>query len=472
MLFNSIPFIIFIIAFLPIYFRLKGEKRLLICLAGSYFFYGWWDWRFIFLILLSTCFNFFAGLKIEKEKNKAKRKNILVLSIIFNIGMLGLFKYYNFFRESLIDVLNVLNFYPSFPTLNIILPIGISFYTFQTMSYVIDLYLNKTDVEKSLLRFATFVALFPQLVAGPIVRAGKLLPQLRYDQPFSWADIIDGMELVLFGYFLKVVVADSLAPLVDEMINIKARTTSLSLMVAITFFSFQIYCDFNGYSKIAIGIGKIMGFDFGLNFNRPYLATSFSEFWQRWHISMSSWLRDYLYVPLGGNRQGNLKTACNLFLTMLLGGLWHGANWTFVVWGGLHGVYLVLQRIFSPVSAYFSRKIAGYDYLKQLLLVFIVFIMTTFAWIFFRAPDINIAMDIIIKIFQFEDLKFIDLSWKFLIVKGVMLISVVYLFDIINYDIFIKKQPKAVRCIFAMFILWSIPLLGTFKGNSFIYFQF
>lgn len=341
MLFNSLIFWAFIPVFFAAYFASREAGRLWVCLIGSYIFYGWWDWRFLGLIGFLTMSNYWYGLKIAEHGDHAGRKHYVTASVITSLGVLGFFKYFNFFTDSLSTAFAGvgLNYNPG--TMDIILPVGISFYTFQTMSYTIDLYRKHVAVEHSLLKFAVFVSFFPQLVAGPIVRASEFLPQLQKDRPFNWDRMISGLCLVAWGFVLKSAMADSLAPVVDNRFATPEAMSSISLVVGVVFYAFQIYGDFAGYSLIAIGFARMLGFDFRRNFNKPYFATSFSNFWQRWHISLSSWLRDYLYIPLGGNRNGARRTYINLMLTMLLGGS--------LAWGCMDICHLGLLARYLPV---------------------------------------------------------------------------------------------------------------------------
>ena len=345
MIFNSATFLLFFLAFLVAYALTTNQQRLGICLLGSYVFYGWWDWRFLGLILFSTVVDFFVGIQLDKTNSLTSRRWILALSLFTNLGLLGVFKYANFFIESANIAMSRSGF--GLESLDVILPVGISFYTFQTLSYSIDVYRHTIPCENNFLRFATYVAFFPQLVAGPIVRAKDLLPQLQHDQNLQFSNFRIGLGLMIVGYFKKVGVADSLAPYVDLAFEYPMDHNSISMALAVVFYSFQIYCDFSGYSDIAIGIAKVLGFEFPMNFRMPYFSQSFSEFWKRWHITLSSWLRDYLYIPLGGNQGGFAFTCRNLMLTMILGGFWHGASWTFVFWGALHSFYLIAQRMIS-----------------------------------------------------------------------------------------------------------------------------
>ncbi|GBC60921.1 MBOAT family protein [Desulfonema ishimotonii] len=475
MLFNSLAFMIFCPLFLIFYFCTGGYRRLWVCLAGSYLFYGWWDWRFLFLILISTAVNYLGGRRLEDETDPRRRRSVVIWNAVFNLSVLGFFKYFNFFTDSFNQMLGGLGLCGDIPTLNIILPVGISFYTFQAMSYVIDVFRGKMAVERCFLRFACYIAFFPQLVAGPIVRAQTFLPQLRTDHRFDWGRFTDGMEMVLAGFFIKVVIADSLALVTDRCLRIPEKEAAITLLVGVIFFAFQIYCDFDGYSRIAIGIGHIMGFDFGVNFNKPYFSASFSELWQRWHISLSSWLRDYLYIPLGGNRGSPLSSCRNLMLTMVLGGLWHGASWTFVIWGGLHGFYLILQRgcasLFRPVINRFHLREGA----LRPFMILIVFSLTCFAWIFFRAPSLTSALTIINGIGNPDTFNPILLPNKFLVLKGGLLITLLLCAEMSDFRFsmagMVSKIP-VLRWGKVLVMLWAIALLGTFRGNAFIYFQF
>lgn len=475
MLFNSIPFLVFCALFFPLYFLLKGSARLWLCLVASYVFYGWWDWRFLGLIALSTLVDYAIGLSMARTNQVRRRRALLTMSVCVNLGILCTFKYLNFFIASFQEAFTSLGVSFSPVTLNVVLPVGISFYTFQTLSYTIDLYRGKCEVEQSLLRFAAYVALFPQLVAGPIVRAGDLLPQLRVDQALDWKRIGGGLELIVWGFFLKLCLADTLALTVDPIYAAPASFGSLAHLVGVVFFAFQIYGDFCGYSLIAIGLGRIMGLTFSVNFRRPYFSRSFSEFWQRWHISLSSWLRDYLYIPLGGNRSGTLKTFRNLVIVMFLGGLWHGANYTFIVWGLLHGAYLVGQnvcgRTLQPVleSNGFTR------WFLPALQIGVVFCLTLFAWVFFRAATIDQAWMIVTTVFSWSSPTMGLANDPFLLVKGLSVILAVVCVDwLAEWDRSrnIYSGSATLRAGGVLLALWSIAFMGTFEGAAFIYFQF
>jgi len=473
--FNSIAFVVFAAIFFGLYFFFRGTNRLFFCLIASYFFYGWWDWRFLSLLAISTLTDYFIGIRLERTKNNATRKAYLSLSIIVNLGILCTFKYLAFFIESLNTLLCSIGFKTSLPIFNLILPIGISFYTFQTLSYTIDVYRGICKTEHNFIRFAAYVSLFPQLVAGPIVRASKLLPQMYEDRSLKYENLIAGLEFIFWGFFLKLCVADSLAIVVDSRFAQPNDFGAFTLIIAVIFFSFQIYGDFAGYSCIAIGLGKIMGYDLGINFNKPYFSHSFSEFWQRWHISLSSWLRDYLYIPLGGNRYGKAKTFRNLSITMFLGGLWHGANWTFVIWGLLHALYLILQRVCESLFSNFTLKKPLFRKLIDAAKILLTFSMVTYAWIFFRSESMSVALLISRKIFYLEQ-PFYKLTTQLTFtLKGLMLITIVLLFELLSRraritTIYFSKISFRYACILIM--LWSISLFGTFRGSTFIYFQF
>ena len=519
MIFNSLPFFVFIGIFLPLYFFLKGKERLLLCLFASYFFYGWWDPRFLTLTAFSTIVDFYIGKTISETKEQKKRKRLLIISMVVNLGFLAFFKYFNFFIGSFQDLLMSVGYHGSMHSLNIIIPVGISFYTFQSMSYTIDVYNKKIAIEPNFIRFATFISFFPQLVAGPIVRASDFLPQFQEDRKFEWDRVTAGTGQILFGFFKKVAVSDSLAPFVDQCFDAPGGFSSLHLLIGVFFYSFQIYCDFSGYSDIAIGLARVMGFDFPDNFKTPYFSKNFSEFWTRWHISLSSWLRDYLYIPLGGNRGGSLGswlvisvfmvltifltgwwwlillygmlggvmyaymkrsqenrvksfTYLNNMATMLLGGLWHGASWAFVFWGFLHGLYLIIQRLAGPVWNDFLNKIRTPQFIQNALAMLMVYFCTCFAWIYFRATDFEVANQIIIKIGSMDSFGVIN---KFWIVKGFLVIGILVAIELANIRFTFWKviqENPTFRVVSFAFLLWMIAFFGSFGGNSFIYFQF
>jgi alginate O-acetyltransferase complex protein AlgI len=511
MVFNSVTFLIFIALFFPLYFSTTGRWRTWICLFASYLFYGWWDWRFLSLIIFSTVMDWWFGLWItaldEPQATRQRwqhgspvlqqfgdftewalqsglsRKSVLVFSMVMNLGFLGFFKYTNFFIDSFADLVRSLGMQPSPITLQIILPVGISFYTFQSMSYTIDVYRREIRWEPSLLKFATFIALFPQLVAGPIVRASDFLFQMSEDKRFQWTTFNSGLGRVLWGFFKKVAIADSLAPFVDQVFQSPTSFSPMHLTLGVVFYSFQIYCDFSGYSDIAIGLARMMGYTFPENFRTPYFSQSFSEFWTRWHISLSSWLRDYLYIPLGGNRKGTIMTYRNNMLTMLLGGLWHGANWAFVFWGFLHGLYLVVQRFWSPIW----RAIVQRTHLPRPVVVALnvlcVYLLTLLAWVYFRAGSIGLiggdsfgtAHAILGGIVNGRSFEFSSVINKFQAIKALLLIGVLLMVEMSNFYFKWNQrqlQQPWLRVIQFAVLLWLIAFFGTFGSNAFIYFQF
>lgn len=475
MLFPTLTFAVFCGVFFPLHFFSSGRLRLAFTLIASYVFYGWWDWRFLSLIALSTLINYGVGLALSKPGFNEHRRSLLAAGIAGNLSILGLFKYFDFFAISLSRLLNGLGIAIDIGSLNFVLPIGISFYTFQGMSYVIDVFRRKCATETSLLRLATYIALFPQLVAGPIVRATHLLPQLRRDHGWDWGRVGRGIELIAWGLFLKLCLADALAPVVDLTFGQPAAFGGGAHLIGVVFFTFQIYGDFAGYSLIAIGLGRVMGLDFGINFATPYFSRSFSEFWERWHISLSSWLRDYLYIPLGGNQHGAVRTARNLVIVMFLGGLWHGAAWHFVLWGLLHGVYLVAQRAVGAAWRATPLASAVPRLLQSALQMAIVFTLTCLAWVIFRADSFPDAVYILDRITTPADYLRRATDNAFSLVKGTMLIVTVVVIDALGRWPLLRSwylNHVGARALALLLLLWSIAFFGVFEGKAFIYFQF
>lgn len=407
MLFNSIDFAVFLpIVFILYWFVTNKNLKLqnLLIVVASYVFYGWWDWRFLSLIIFSTILDFTVGLKLKNEENQIKRKILLWISILVNLGFLGIFKYYNFFLDSLYDVIPGLKVVLGFNSLDIILPVGISFYTFQTMSYTVDVYKKKLPPTKDIVAFAAFVSFFPQLVAGPIERATNLLPQFYSKRIFDYSKAVDGMRQILWGFFKKIVIADNCAEFANQIFNNSADMSGSTLVLGAIFFTFQIYGDFSGYSDIAIGTSHLFGFNLMQNFAFPYFSRDIAEFWRRWHISLSTWFRDYLYIPLGGSRGGTIMKVRNTFIIFIVSGFWHGANWTFIVWGALNAIYF-LPLLLTKNNRNNIEIVAQGKYLpsaKELLLMLITFGLTVFAWIFFRAENIGHAISYISGIFSFS----------------------------------------------------------------------
>jgi len=395
-LFNSFTFWAFYAVVFILYWRLphKWQNRLL--LVASYVFYGAWDWRFLSLIVISTLIDYFVGRRLSRTLGERQRKLTLLISIVGNLGLLGVFKYYNFFSSQLSALLHVVGIPAMLPSMYIVLPVGISFYTFQTMSYTIDVYRGKTTAARNLLDFALYVSFFPQLVAGPIERSSRLLPQVVNPRVRRQSDIPEGLYLVVLGLFKKVVIADNMAQIVNAVfVRDPATLSGLECLVGVYAFAFQIYGDFSGYSAIARGVARWLGFDLMENFHMPYFSVSPSDFWKRWHISLSSWLRDYLYIPLGGNRGGRFMTYRNLMLTMLLGGLWHGAAWTFVAWGAFHGVLLCVYRAAGDSGAAEGNRFFS---LTRWVHAFVMFQLVCVGWLLFRAQSLHQAWEMSVRI--------------------------------------------------------------------------
>ena len=464
MLFNSLDYILFLIVFTIIFFLVKPKYRWILLLTASYFFYMCWKWEFIFLIIFSTLVDFFCGMKMSKARDLNQRKPFLFISLITNLGLLFFFKYFDFFSSS-INQFSGSNFEP----LSLILPMGISFYTFQTMAYSIDIYKGKINAETHLGKFALYVSFFPQLVAGPIERADKLLPQFQSNNnKFNFENFISGTTQILFGLFKKVVVADLIAIYVESIYGTYELYTGFTLLFATYLFAIQIYCDFSGYTDIAIGSARILGYDLMENFKTPYFSKSITEFWRRWHISLSSWLRDYLYINLGGNRNGRILTYRNLMITMLLGGLWHGASWNFVIWGGLHGLFLGLERFFKYPS-YIEAK----SNIQKFLSAIISFNLVCFAWVFFRAETFSKSLGIISRIFDFNFFMNLKVKDTNIFISIVLNIFIFLALERIIKNISQNKLPQTLKVSFIHAILVILILLfGVNEGSQFIYFQF
>lgn len=477
MLFNSLEFFIF----LPIVFAfywLIGNKHIkqqnLLLVIASYVFYGWWDWRFLFLILFSSLVDYTIGLKLNSEDNPVKRKILLWISICVNLGFLGFFKYYNFFVDSLVDSFTFFGEKLSINTLNIILPVGISFYTFQTLSYTIDVYNKKLEPTKNFLAFTAFVSFFPQLVAGPIERATNLLPQFHKKRVFIYKNAVDGLRQTLWGLFKKVVIADNCAEYANLIFNNYEDYSGSTLLLGAFFFAFQIYGDFSGYSDIAIGISRLFGFDLKRNFAFPYFSRDIAEFWRRWHISLSTWFRDYLYIPLGGSKGGTKMKIRNTFIIFIVSGFWHGANWTFVVWGALNALYflplLLLDK--NRVNTDLVAENKYFPTLRELSQMTVTFFITVIAWIFFRADNVTDAFIYTKNIFK------ITLFTKPEILP-ITILGLITLFMFIEWlgrtgEYAIQKVDFMKKPIRWSFYFFLIILIFSFTGEQqeFIYFQF
>lgn len=405
MLFNSIAFACFLPVIFVLYWFVTARKLMVqnaMLVVASYFFYACWDWRFLFLLLFSTALDYISGLQMSTSKNKVTKKFWFVLSIVVNLGFLGVIKYYDFFATSFVSLFHSFGISLSIQTLHIILPVGISFYTFHGLSYIIDCYKNRIEPERNLVNYALFVSFFPLLVAGPIERATHLLPQLKKPRIFKYDQAVLGLQQMLWGLFKKIVIADQCAVIVQDIFTHTEVYSGSTLFVGAVFFAFQIYGDFSGYSDIALGVAKLFGIDLLKNFNYPYFSRDIAEFWRRWHISLSSWFKDYVYIPLGGNRGSQWQTTRNVVFIFIISGFWHGANWTFLCWGLLHALY-ILPSILHRTHKNFSEIVAEgsvFPSLRELIQMGITFVWVTLAWIFFRAENVTQAFQIIETVFS------------------------------------------------------------------------
>jgi len=444
-------------------------------LIASYIFYGAWDWRFLSLIWLSTWVDFYIGNKIAGATDQDSKKKFILVSVVVNLAFLGFFKYFNFFAGSLIELASTWGIHLDFPTLNVILPVGISFYTFQSMSYTLDIYYGKLTPPKKISDFALFVAFFPQLVAGPIERATHLLPQIIQPRKMSLEKFYEGWYLILWGLFLKVFVADNLADIVDPVFAMNAVLYKEQVILGAYAFAFQIFCDFAGYSSIARGSAMCMGFDIMHNFNNPYFASNPGDFWRRWHISLSTWLKDYLYIPLGGNRKGEWMTYRNLMVTMLLGGLWHGASWTFVLWGAYHGLILILHRLAEPILKYTRVKNKTLNAVFKLVKVAVFFHVICYGWILFRAQSLEQIADMT-RVLLFSGFKLSAAQmWNLFsgLIFYVWFLMAVQIYQYVKNDLMaVYKSHWLARGLFYYLCIMMILIYGVTDAKDFIYFQF
>ena len=478
MLFNSIDFAIFLpIVFLLYWFVANKNLKLqnFLIVVASYLFYGWWDWRFLSLILFSTQIDYSVGIRLSKEDNISKRKILLWISILVNLGFLGFFKYYNFFLDNFVTAFSFFGTPINAKGLNIILPVGISFYTFQTLSYTIDVYKRKLEPTKDFIAFTAFVSFFPQLVAGPIERATHLLPQFYKRRKFDYVLAVDGMRQILWGLFKKIVIADNCAAFANQIFNNSTDMNGSTLVLGAIFFTFQIYCDFSGYSDIAIGTSRLFGFDLKQNFNFPYFSRDIAEFWRRWHISLSTWFRDYLYIPLGGSRGGTWMKVRNTFIIFIVSGFWHGANWTFIVWGALNAIYFLplLLTKNNRNNLVIVAKGKFFPSIKEFSFMLLTFGLTVFAWIFFRANNIGHAVSYISEIFSSSLFTIPEVLPKTIILLTMIFVFIEWLgresqFAIAHLGI---KWKSPLRYAMYYAIIVAIFWFGG-KEQQFIYFQF
>ncbi len=466
--FNSLVFFLFFFLVYLIYWSISKLKNLnysnSFILISSYIFYSFWDWRFLILIFLSSISDYFIGNKIYNSKTFRHKKKLLILSLFLNLGLLFIFKYFNFFISSFSEFLNIRDSF----SIYIILPVGISFYTFQTLSYTIDIYKNQLKPTNNIISFLSFVSFFPQLVAGPIERASNLLPQFNSLRKYNFKNTLNGFSLISYGLFKKIVIADRLGLYVDSVFNNVEAFNSLALIIASVFFSFQIYCDFSGYSLIARGLAKLLGFELMVNFKRPYLSSSFREFWRKWHISLSTWFRDYLYIPLGGSNDTFLKVCYNLFIVFIISGLWHGANWTFILWGFFHVLFLIIERILKRFSI---LKLIS---LPKILKILTVFLIVNFLWVFFRAQSIDEAILFFNKILELDFSLNQNIIFAYKGPVNLILSIMLIIFLLVSYclpnDLNFKKPNT--HLLFNFILILVILFLGINGQNEFIYFQF
>lgn len=483
MIFNSFEFAIFLpLVFIAYWFLLGNNRRLqnLFLVAASFLFYGWWDWRFLFLLILSAGIDFFVGIQIGRTSIERKRKQLLLLSIFSNLGILGFFKYYNFFVDNFTQAFTLFGSHFEPYTLRIILPVGISFYTFQALSYTVDVYRRKLKPVNDPVAYFAFISFFPQLVAGPIERATHLLPQFFNSRKFNYQNAVLGMQQILWGLFKKVVIADNCGKYVDLIFSNHTEYSGSTLLLGGFLFAFQIYGDFSGYSDIALGTSRLFGFDLMNNFKYPYFSKSIAEFWRRWHISLSTWFRDYVYVPLGGSRGTKAKTIRNVFIIFIVSGFWHGANWTFIVWGIMHAI-LFLPSLLKGTNKKTFEEETSYRMVPSLRDFFsmgLTFFLVTLAWIVFRSDNIEMCLSIYAKLFSsslFSTPYFLGISN--ITSLGVLIMifiaaewlgrrhdSTLFLINTIKYS----WLKNAVYWTIALVIL----LAGNFENNEFIYFQF
>jgi alginate O-acetyltransferase complex protein AlgI len=481
MLFNSINFALFLpVVFILYWFATKRNLKLqnILLLISSYFFYACWDWRFLFLLMFSTTLDYFTGIKINDATNKKKKLSWLWLSICVNLGFLGVFKYYNFFAASFADGLNLLGLKVNPGSLQVILPVGISFYTFHGLSYVLDLYNSRIKPERNIINYSVFVSFFPLLVAGPIERATHLLPQIIKKREFDYSKAVDGLRQILWGLFKKIVIADNCAEYANQIFNHSEGLNGSTLVLGAVFFAFQIYCDFSGYSDIALGTARLFGIKLLRNFAFPYFSRDIAEFWRRWHISLSSWFRDYLYIPLGGSRGGTWMKVRNTFIIFIVSGFWHGANWVFIVWGALNALYFLplLLTNSNRNNLEIVAKGKSLPSIKEFFFMLITFGLTVLAWIFFRTKNLEHAWSYLSTIFSKSIFTIPEFSGRGNALTAILILVFILIewlgresqYAIENIGIKIKLP---IRWCFYSILIFSLFFFHG-KQQQFIYFQF
>lgn len=476
MIFNSFEFLYFLPVVFSLYwfvFGRNGKWQNILLLIASYFFYACWDWRFLFLLMFSTGLDYVTGLQMADAPTKSGKRFWFWLSVLVNLGFLGVFKYFNFFAQSFGDLLSKFGMHADMPTLNVILPVGISFYTFHGLSYVIDIYNDKIKPERNMIDYSVFVCFFPLLVAGPIERATHLLPQIQRERVFDYSKAADGLRQILWGLFMKVVVADNCAIVVNQVFENPERQNSGTLAIGAIFFAFQIYGDFAGYSNIALGTARLFGVELLRNFAFPYFSRDIAEFWRRWHISLSTWFRDYLYIPLGGSKGGLWMQVRNTLIIFLVSGFWHGANWTFIVWGALNAIFILPLVIFK-LNRKNTNIVAENSLLpsiREVLQMVLTFGLTVIAWIFFRAESVGKAWDYIIRMLSPEAFGKPEIDLK----------PIIYIFILLVIEWFNRKKQHGLELSAVRFapvrwtvylVVFALILLFGVSSDSFIYFQF
>lgn len=477
MLFNSFVFLLFFPIVCCLYWLLPAKHRNVFLLIASYYFYMSWKPAYGLLILFSTVVTYFCARFLRPEDSGRKKKLVLVSSLIINLGILFVFKYANFISSSFNELFATWHIGMEVPLLDLLLPVGISFYTFQAIGYTIDVYRGSIPAEKNFITYALFVSFFPQLVAGPIERAKNLLPQFHQTHHFDSSKAIDGFRLILWGYFMKVVISDRLAVYVDSVYNNMSHHSSITVIVATLFFAFQIYCDFGGYSNIAIGCAKVMGFDLMTNFRRPYLSVSVADFWRRWHISLSTWFKDYIYIPLGGNRCSRSRNYLNLFITFVVSGIWHGANWTFAVWGALNGLFQIIGKLIDTTKQklFGDRSITVSPAISHIWNITTTFVLISITWVFFRANSISDAF-LAFDRMLFHPGKLFTNNIDSL-VYGVFFVLFLVITEILQErndgrHILLESKSIVVRYVSYIGLTLLILMLGVLDSSQFIYFQF
>lgn len=485
MLFNTWHFAVFLPIVFILYWLLSNKAlryQNILLLVASYYFYACWDWRFLFLLIFSTLLDFYTGLKMERSVTTRHKKTWFWLSVLVNLGFLAVFKYYNFFISSFTEFLSPLGMKVHPSTISIILPVGISFYTFHGLSYVVDIYKGRIKGEKDFIDYSVFVSFFPLLVAGPIERATHLLPQIKQKRVFNYDKALDGLRQILWGLFKKVVIADNCASIANMVFNDSSHYTGVALLLGALFFTIQIYGDFSGYSDIALGVARLFGIELLQNFSYPYFSRDIAEFWRRWHISLSSWFRDYLYIPLGGSNGSNWMRIRNTFIIFTVSGLWHGANWTFVIWGMLNALFIMPSIIYKTNRKNMDIVAQGklLPSVKEAISMLITFCLTVFAWIFFRSENVAQAFSYISRMLNFWDGTGLSQSRTILSTAGLLFLSLIALFFTIEwlgreqrYAIATmgRGRKRIIRYSFYFLITISLFLFGG-KDQQFIYFQF